>query len=321
MKLRYYNLIFLIFLGTFQGALAEPISCSGALRIETSLAQNYRPYSGFLSFNDVPPWRYAKALLNESLPVVIQVKVENVLKNLESKNIHPYLKFARRFKTEPEVFKKWNTARDQFSRFVESDENAATARLLQSDIVIYNWIANDHIFNQATLQEAHEAAMGSHVTELGQNGEPIIVKKGIFRTRDVFGGNQKRLFPRYQEVPVAVQDFVKWFHLNEQHLHPLILAAQSYRWIVSIQPFRDGNKRTARVIADWILVKNGYPPLTAPELGYSLEGLVFGNISYEANARPWEFFDAFLTSVDHSLDLMNHLQSQTNDSATTSERH
>lgn len=318
MSQKFFKVLFLFILGSYQAVQADIVSCAGALRIESPLAKQYRPYSGF--FSAAPPWKYAKALLNEPLPIVIQVKLEPILKSLEDKKIHNYFELARRFKTEPKVFNEWNKAREQFSLYENSDDASIAANQLRSDLLIYNWIIDNSTLSRKSIQEAHEASMGSHVEQYDRRGRAINVVKGMFRSRDVYAGDGEHICPRYQDVPMAIDDFLRWYHANENVLHPLLLAAHSYRWLISIQPFRDGNKRTARVIADWILIKNGFPPLTAPIRGFSLSGLVFGNVSYEKNERPWEFFDAFFMSVNNSLNLENKLQSTSPNSDPSIER-
>lgn len=39
-------------------------------------------------------------------------------------------------------------------------------------------------------------------------------------------------------------------------------AALAQQWIVSVHPFDDANGRTGRLVADWLLARDGYPPPT-----------------------------------------------------------
>jgi hypothetical protein len=42
--------------------------------------------------------------------------------------------------------------------------------------------------------------------------------------------------------------------------HPIVEAALATRWLVTVHPYRDGNGRTSRLLADWILGAAGYVP-------------------------------------------------------------
>ncbi len=53
----------------------------------------------------------------------------------------------------------------------------------------------------------------------------------------------------------------EYFHYYERHrkrLHPVLLAADMHERLVSIHPFIDGNGRTARLVMNLILLRNGY---------------------------------------------------------------
>jgi fido (protein-threonine AMPylation protein) len=54
---------------------------------------------------------------------------------------------------------------------------------------------------------------------------------------------------------------LKWFKENNKKLHPLVLAIIFHHKFEKIHPFADGNGRTGRMVANYILLKNNYPPL------------------------------------------------------------
>jgi Fic family protein len=53
---------------------------------------------------------------------------------------------------------------------------------------------------------------------------------------------------------------LKWFNENKNKIHPLVLAILFHHKFEKIHPFSDGNGRTGRMIADFILLKSGFPP-------------------------------------------------------------
>ncbi len=54
---------------------------------------------------------------------------------------------------------------------------------------------------------------------------------------------------------------LKWYHENENKLHPLVLAAIFHHKFEKIHPFMDGNGRTGRMLLNYILMIKNYPPL------------------------------------------------------------
>jgi Fic family protein len=63
--------------------------------------------------------------------------------------------------------------------------------------------------------------------------------------------------------PLKIADemdmFFDWLFSSKKE-HPVIIAAEAHTRLVSIHPFIDGNGRTARLIMNLILIRNGYTP-------------------------------------------------------------
>lgn len=53
----------------------------------------------------------------------------------------------------------------------------------------------------------------------------------------------------------------KWYKKNKKKLHPLVLASMFHHKFEKIHPFMDGNGRTGRILLNYILIKNKYPPI------------------------------------------------------------
>lgn len=64
-----------------------------------------------------------------------------------------------------------------------------------------------------------------------------------------------------EETTALMYDLVNWYREEEQHgvLTPIELAALFYYRYIRIHPFEDGNGRIARLLANYILRKHGYP--------------------------------------------------------------
>jgi Fic family protein len=87
--------------------------------------------------------------------------------------------------------------------------------------------------------------------------------EGILRNRQVHvvNSNGKTVFmpPQTDEVPVLIEDFLKWFNSSDlNEMDPVIIAGITHYELVRIHPFIDGNGRTARIMATLILYKRGF---------------------------------------------------------------
>lgn len=54
---------------------------------------------------------------------------------------------------------------------------------------------------------------------------------------------------------------LKWAKENEGKFHPIVFASIFHQKFEKIHPFADGNGRTGRVILNYMLMKEGFPPL------------------------------------------------------------
>lgn len=108
---------------------------------------------------------------------------------------------------------------------------------------------------------------------------------GIYRIENVFISGAKHIPPNYLEVPQEMQKLIvsynKW-----NSLHPVIRACFLHGEFVKIHPFIDGNGRTARLLLNFELIKNGYPPII---------------IKNECRAEYYEALDKAHTTNDYSL--------------------
>lgn len=62
-----------------------------------------------------------------------------------------------------------------------------------------------------------------------------------------------------EETPIKMTELITWYQANESILHPVHLAAEFHYRFVCIHPFDDGNGRVARLVMNYILIKNDYP--------------------------------------------------------------
>ncbi len=63
------------------------------------------------------------------------------------------------------------------------------------------------------------------------------------------------------ELQDYLEDFVEWYHEHKHQFKPLALAAIIHNQFEYIHPFQDGNGRVGRLLLNFILLKNKYPPI------------------------------------------------------------
>ncbi len=83
---------------------------------------------------------------------------------------------------------------------------------------------------------------------------------GKYRTTNVRIGGSAHTPPEAWLVPQQMTDWVRWLHDEAKSLHPVDRAALAHHRFAAIHPFIDGNGRTARLIMNLLLLRDGYPP-------------------------------------------------------------
>lgn len=64
-----------------------------------------------------------------------------------------------------------------------------------------------------------------------------------------------------EELKEYLEDFILWYNENKNKFKPLVLAAILHNQFEHIHPFQDGNGRVGRLLLNFILLKNNYPPI------------------------------------------------------------
>ena len=93
--------------------------------------------------------------------------------------------------------------------------------------------------------------------------------------------------PQPYAVPSLMEEWIDWTVRSK--MHPIMLAALSHIKFEAIHPFIDGNGRTGRLLANYLLMSNGYLPI---------------NIKYENRRAYYEAFEAFHRDQDGGLKMM-----------------
>ena len=91
-----------------------------------------------------------------------------------------------------------------------------------------------------------------------------VVHAGCYKTRPnsiVTPTGERFDYASPEETPALMYDLVKWYNDEEEAgvLTPIELAALFHYRYIRIHPFEDGNGRIARLLVNYILLRNDYP--------------------------------------------------------------
>lgn len=116
------------------------------------------------------------------------------------------------------------------------------------------------------------------IEDLVSNKEPIsewnirnihsLILKGIdnknagrYRTENVVISGAKHIPPKHYEITDLMQELIEEYDNNWEGYHPVVRATLLHGEFVKIHPFIDGNGRTARLLLNFELMRNGYTPI------------------------------------------------------------
>ncbi|MBK6362563.1 MAG: Fic family protein [Saprospiraceae bacterium] len=93
------------------------------------------------------------------------------------------------------------------------------------------------------------------------------------------------------DVPFKMQELMDWYRNEKDSIHPVILAAVFHHKFVLIHPFDDGNGRISRLLMNYILLKNDFPPVVIK----STEKQKYLNALRMADAGKMEAFIKYIS--------------------------
>jgi len=83
---------------------------------------------------------------------------------------------------------------------------------------------------------------------------------GRYRRMPVYIRGSMDVPPNWVKVPDLMEAFASSFRTRPVDEHPLRFAARAHVDFVGIHPFLDGNGRTARMLVNFLLMREGWPP-------------------------------------------------------------
>lgn len=110
-------------------------------------------------------------------------------------------------------------------------------------------------------------------------------------------------FSSVEETPAKMNDLLDWYKEEKgtKDKNAIILAAEFHYKFIRIHPFDDGNGRLARILMNFILMSEGYPPVVIK----TEDKENYFSVLQLADAGQFTPFVEYITAnLNHSLELM-----------------
>ena len=118
---------------------------------------------------------------------------------------------------------------------------------------VEDWAARKVDFSEDLIRRLHS------IVEKGLRSKPTACRDGQNVIRDSQSGGIVYMPPEAKDVPALMAAMVRWLRTAEKENIPVpVIAALVHYQFVTIHPYYDGNGRTARLLATFILQRGGY---------------------------------------------------------------
>lgn len=118
---------------------------------------------------------------------------------------------------------------------------------------VEDWASKKIEFSEDLIKRLHA------LVEKGKRAKPTPYRDGQNVIRDSASGGIVYLPPEAKDVPKLMANMVRWVrHAEKQPIPVPLIAALAHYQFVTIHPYYDGNGRTARLLATFILQRDGY---------------------------------------------------------------
>ncbi len=118
---------------------------------------------------------------------------------------------------------------------------------------VEKWAGQGAVFSENLIREVHA------LVERGPRAKPTPYRDGQNAIRDSSSGALVYLPPEAKDVPGLMKNFVEWVQKAQLVKTPApLIAGLAHYQFVTIHPYYDGNGRTARLLATFLLHREGY---------------------------------------------------------------
>ena len=155
---------------------------------------------------------------------------------------------------------------------------------------IEDLVATDVEINEDDVLHLHKLIMSKIIDDAGcYRTTGVIITGAVFRP------------PPSSEVRPRMNELLDWLRRNPDEYTPIEIASVFHHRFVWIHPFIEGNGRTARLLMNAILMKNGYPFIaivSKHDRPKYLKALIEADLGNEAH-----FVNFIARCVEKSLDI------------------
>lgn len=118
---------------------------------------------------------------------------------------------------------------------------------------VEEWASQKIVLSENLIKRIHG------IVEKGKRAKPTSYRDGQNVIRDSSSGTIVYMPPEAKDVSKLMTGMVLWVkHAEKEHIPVAIIAALLHYQFVTIHPYYDGNGRTARLLATFILQRDGY---------------------------------------------------------------
>lgn len=118
---------------------------------------------------------------------------------------------------------------------------------------VEDWAANRVEFTEGLIKRLHA------IVDNGKRAKPTSYRDGQNVIRDSKSGGIVYLPPEAKDVSQLMGEMTRWVRKAEKDKIPVpVIAALLHYQFVTIHPYYDGNGRTARLLATFVLQRDGY---------------------------------------------------------------
>lgn len=137
-------------------------------------------------------------------------------------------------------------------------------------VLIQNWAKEERLITEVEIKQLNKIILVKNYWNDAQTPD------GKATRREIQVGEYKQ-FPnsvRLQngelfeyaspiDTPIKMNELIQWLNdeIKKNNLHPIELAALLHYKFVCIHPFDDGNGRISRLLMNYVLLKNNFPPV------------------------------------------------------------
>lgn len=141
-------------------------------------------------------------------------------------------------------------------------------------LFLEEWIGNNESLSEWNIKNIHALVL----KEINN------WDAGKYRLENVVIGGAEHIPPKHHEVDSLMKQLIIEYKEDWTAFHPVVRATLLHGEFVKIHPFIDGNGRTARLLLNFELMKNGYTPII---------------IKKENRVRYYETLDYAHTTLDY----------------------